>query len=171
MSANVSKSLSAESNTDEKLTNAISKIVFEMRELESLIISVRQDIRNLSDENVKSIRQNAELGAEVGISNKRSLDLDKVLNELLVKENTLCIHLNELIKMSNDIDDKDKEWNREQIAMYQKNQADSLKVFQKAQSDALKEYQAATRAMIWKMLGIILAFAVAMAGLNGVIHV
>ena len=152
------------------LIDSISKVVYELRELESIIMSVRQEIRNHDDRTIKFYEQNAKLTAEIDENNGNFIKLNKLLNEITIKETTLCVHLNDLINTISNKDDPDKEWSREQIAMYQKNQAESLKVFQKVQSEALKEYQAATRAMIWKMLGIILAFAAALAGLNGVIH-
>lgn len=153
------------------LIDSISKVVYELRELESIIMSVRQEIRNHDDRTIKFYEQNAKLTAEIDENNGNFIKLNKLLNEISIKESTLCVHLNDLINTISTQDDPDKIWNREQIAMYQKNQTESLRVFQKAQSDALKEYQAITRAMIWKMLGVVLAFAAALAGLNGIINI
>lgn len=137
------------------LVDSISKIVYEMRELEDLILLIRNDIRNHDDKTIKLFEQNTRLTIEISDNNTSLTKLDRLLNEAITKQNILSLHLAEAVEIMTKDTHADDNWLKKQFEEYQKAQTKQMVFIQKENAK-----------LMWKLMGVIVALAGAIAGLN-----
>ena len=137
------------------LVDSISKIVYEMRELEDLILLIRSDIRNHDDKTIKLFEQNTKLTIEIGENNNSLTKLDRLLNEAITKQNILSLHLAEAVEIMTKDTHSDDNWLKNQFEKYQKAQLEQMKFVRQENAK-----------LMWKLIGVIVTLAGVIAGMT-----